>query len=62
MMNPPPIPASVLRYLKSVFPDTAVDPNTTDPAVHYGSVKVVRHLEEIARQQEEEPTHVREYT
>jgi hypothetical protein len=50
----PPIDPALIRYLETVFPDAAVDPSKADPAVAYGSAKVIRHLKAVMASQEEE--------
>lgn len=50
----PPIEPALIRYLEMVFPDVAVDPSKVDPAVAFGSAKVVRHLKAVMATQEED--------
>ena len=51
----PPITPALIAYLRSVFPDQAVNPDSTNPWEAYGSARVIRHLEAKMEQQDEEP-------
>lgn len=51
----PEISTALIRYLESVFPDRAVDPNKFDPSRAFGNAEVIRHLRAVQQVQEEEP-------
>lgn len=51
----PPLSDALMRYLDAAFPDHAVDPSKTDPAVAFGQASVVRHLRAVKQAQEEDP-------
>lgn len=51
----PEIEPALIEYLRSVFPDTAVDPEKTNPYQAYGRAEVIRHLDAMKQRQEEEP-------
>lgn len=50
----PPISPALIAYLEAAFPDVAVDPKETDPAVAFGQARVVRHLKAVMEAQEED--------
>lgn len=48
----PEIDPELVRYLESVFPDTVVNPDQTNPHQAYGRAEVVRHLKHQLSTQE----------